>query len=147
MLTATLELDAFNEQFTVAVRDRIQETTRDALLLNAARLRGEVKEQFASEGRSGGSPWPPRRLESRIFNLKSRPLLQKSGLLLASLTEEFHPAHVERLDVDARGIPTLVFGTRVSYATWHQFGTRRLPQRQMLTPSMLGGKALDAFPL
>ena len=146
MLTAFIELDAFNDQFTVAVRSTIRDGARDIIQAEAARLRREVGHQFGTEGRFGGTPWPGRRSKPHAPP-DTRPLLQRTGLLLASLTEEFHPAHVERLDVDARGIPYLVFGSRVQYATWHQFGTRRLPQRQMLTASMLGGKARDAFPL
>jgi len=140
MTAASLDLDAFQQQFSRAARHGISSTAREALLLHAARLRDEVRQQFSTEGRHAGTPWPPRK-QTRPW-----PLLRRSDRLFLSLVKENNPAHVERLDVDQRGIPYLLFGTTVSYATFHQTGTRFLPARPLLTPSMLGGSRAQ-FPL
>ncbi|MBI4166220.1 MAG: phage virion morphogenesis protein [Acidobacteria bacterium] len=140
-----LELDAFHARFNQAVAEVMTKALTAALKEKAAEIRAAAREQFATQGRSGGTPWPARR--NRTLSTIHRPLLQRSGLLLASLTEEFNPAHVERLDVDERGIPYLVFGTAVRYSRFHQEGTRTIPQRQLLTPQMLGGTARAQFPV
>ena len=138
-LAVSFDLGQFHKELTAAARVAVLQTAQTALREESSRLRLEAAQQFATEGSHGGTPWARRKKPT------PRPLLILTGNLLRSLTEEKNPAHIERLDVDERGNPYLVFGSSVSYSTFHQRGTRYMPQRELLTASMLGATIVE-FP-
>ena len=65
-------------------------------------LREMIAEQFATEGRAGGTPWAP----------------LAPSTLRGSLVEAGAPGHVEELDAQS-----LLFGSSLPYAIFHQTGT------------------------
>lgn len=78
-----------------------------------------VAEQFASEGRAGGTPWAG--LSPSALRRKRRAgsgILYETGALLASLRDPGAPDHVEERTGDS-----MVLGSRLPYALFHQTGT------------------------
>jgi phage gpG-like protein len=121
--TASFELTNFDEALIAVIR----EATAEA----AAQLRAAVRDQFLTEGRAYDTPWLPRK--TRRGQLPDNPILFRTGRLFRSLTDPSDPEHIEELTPEG-----LLFGTAVGYAAYHQRGTRRMPARPILTPSMLG---------
>jgi len=130
--TATVQLTGLDEALTAAIRA----TTEQALTEAAAELRQRLLLQFESEGSAYGEPWLPRK--ARDKNLPRRPLLFQTGRLKHSITDRDSPDHIEEPETGADR-PTLLFASRVLYATFHQRGTRRMPARPILTPEILSG--------
>lgn len=128
--TATLALTGLDE----AVAASIQALTQEALAEAAAELRHRLVLQFESEGSAYGAPWLPRKASHK--NLPHRPLLFRTGRLKRSFTDRDSPDHVEQLETDTDR-PTLLFASPVLYATFHQWGTRRMPARPILTEEIL----------
>jgi len=106
-------------------------------------FREMVAEQFATEGRSEGTPWAsrarrggPRGRPGQAQRHPARgqaqglPLLVRSGALRASLTRKGAAGSIE--DIDGQ---TLSIGSRLPYAIFHQFGTRRMPARPLIVLS------------
>lgn len=56
------------------------------------------------------------------------PILRRSGLLESSIT---NPADTNSINLIING-QTLILGTKVSYAAYHQFGTKHLPVRPVI---------------
>lgn len=86
--------------------------------------------QFASEGGSGSGGWAPlapATVRDRIRHgfPGDHPILHRTGALEASLTDPHAAGAVERVAPDS-----LFVGTNVSYARFHQTGTRRMPRRR-----------------
>jgi phage gpG-like protein len=81
-------------------------------------FRAMVTEQFASEGRSGGTPWAALAPSTAPRRRAGTSLLNVTGALLASLTDAGAPGHVEETDSQ-----TLTLGSRLPYAIYHQTGT------------------------
>ena len=118
------------------------ESFQDALADNAPALasvaddfREMLAQQFASEGRAGGTPWPARvgavpEPPSRRMAMQASPLLVRTGALRDSLTTPGAAGRVEELDGGA-----LTLGTRLPYAMFHQLGTRRMPARPLIVLS------------
>jgi phage gpG-like protein len=77
-----------------------------------------VTEQFASEGRAGGTPWAALAPSTARRRRTGTSLLNVTGALLASLTDAGAPGHVEETDGQ-----TLTLGSRLPYAIYHQTGT------------------------
>ena len=123
-LTLTTELTGFDQAWSSAVAQGAAEL--------GAQLRSAVADQFLTEGRAYGTPWLPRKARQR--HLSNRPLLFRSGRLLGSLLDADDPEHIEEIEGD-----TFHFGSAVPYAAAHQWGTRNLPARPILTPEMLRG--------
>lgn len=101
-----------------------------ALARVADDFREMIAQQFASEGRAEGTPWPelaPATLRRRQANT---PILYKTGALLRSLREPGAAGHVEELEGYS-----LTLGSRLPYAVFHQTGTRRLPARPIIVLS------------
>ncbi len=85
---------------------------------------------FARGGAYEGNP-PFAPLSARYAKWKARrypgaPILTRSGRLRASL------ASVTNDSIADATADALTFGTRVPYATYHQFGTRKMPKRPPL---------------
>ena len=128
--TATLEVTGLDE----AVAASIQALTQEALTEAAAELRHRLVLQFESEGSAYGARWLPRK--ARDKDLPHRPLLFRTGRLKRSFTDPESPDHREQIETEADR-PSLLFASRVLYATFHQWGTRRMPARPILTPEIL----------
>ena len=144
--------------------DQVERTLagfQDALADNAPALREiaddfreMVAQQFASEGRAGGTPWPPRHHPSVPSSLRrgtapplfpsslrrgsakrggvkgnTSPLLVRTGALRDSLIG-LGAAHVEEMDERS-----LTLGSRLPYAIFHQLGTRHMPARPIIVLS------------
>ena len=102
-------------------------------------FRAMVAEQFASEGRAGGTPWAARHHPSVPSSMRrgsakrgvasASPLLVRSGELRDSLIGS-GAGRVE--EIDAR---SLTLGTSVPYAMLHQLGTRFMPARPVIVLS------------
>ncbi len=128
---AALEFTGLEE----ALAASIQAVTQEALTEAAAELRHRLLLQFESEGAAyAPQPWLPRK--ARDKPLPRRPLLFRTGRLKRSFTDRDSPDHVEEVETEAHR-PTLLFASRVLYATFHQRGTRHLPARPILTPEIL----------
>ena len=121
---------------------------QDALAENAPALREiaddfreMVAQQFASEGRAGGTPWAARHHPSVPSSLRrgsakrgvvkgnTSPLLVRTGALRDSLIG-LGAAHVEEMDERS-----LTLGSRLPYAIFHQLGTRHMPARPIIVLS------------
>ena len=86
-----------------------------------------VGRQFATEGAEGGTAWVS--LSDAYGTWKEihypgKPILQRTGELMASLTSPTAPGAVR---VEER--KTLTLGTTVPYAIYHQRGTKKMPAR------------------
>jgi phage gpG-like protein len=107
---------------------------RPALQAIADDFRALIARQFSTEGRAEGTPWPPRvgagLAPPSKRAMQASPLLVRTGALRNSLIEPHAPDHVEQIDATS-----LTFGTRVPYALFHQFGTRRMPARPLIVLS------------
>ena len=85
-----------------------------------AELRKANASNFAAGGLpAANGPWQPRR------EPKPWPLMIRTGKLLASLSSLFGPPN-------SVGMTEAVFGTRVEYAKFHQYGTTRMPARKIV---------------
>ena len=98
-------------------------------------FRESVARQFSTEGRAEGTPWLPRKRAGAVRLPRAQPrgeppLLIHSGTLLRSLTVPGAPGSVEEL-----AERSLLLGTRVPYARYHQEGTRHLPARPIIVLS------------
>jgi len=80
-------------------------------------FRAMIAEQFASEGRTGGTPWAPL-APSTARRRRSGTLLNVTGALLSSLRDVGAPGHIEETNGQ-----TLTLGSRLPYAMYHQTGT------------------------
>jgi len=86
-------------------------------------FRAEVKRQFDTEGESGGEAWKP--LSDKGYgawkeqHYPGTPILVREGTLRASLTNRDAPGSISRQEPK-----TLVMGTSVPYAIYHQKGTK-----------------------
>lgn len=84
------------------------------------------RRQFRSEGRafSGGwSPLSPKYAAWKARHYPGKPILERTGELLRSLTER-------PLDVEVILPDRMVIGSAVTYGRYHQNGTPRMPQRR-----------------
>jgi phage gpG-like protein len=100
-------------------------------------FREMVAEQFATEGRAGGTPWAPVAPRSRrgtgvppVNTRRMRVPLVRTGALRDSLTRKGAAGSME--DTDGQ---TLSIGSRLPYAIFHQFGTRQMPARPLIVLS------------
>lgn len=104
-----------------------------ALKLIADDFREMIREQFASEGAAGGTPWA----ELAPSTLRARRgrsgILNSTGALLASLTDADSAGHVEETDGQLLSI-----GSSLPYAMFHQTGAGR----GFGLSSMLSGRGL-----
>jgi phage gpG-like protein len=100
-------------------------------------FREMVAQQFASEGRAGGTPWAPlgragfaspspRGMPAPPRAQRAAPLLVRTGALRDSLTGR-GAGSVEEMDAT-----TLTLGSRLPYAIFHQRGTRHMPARPVI---------------
>ena len=123
-----------------------------ALARIADDLREMITEQFASEGRAGGTPWAELAPSSRRGDRGPRAgILYSTGALLGSLRDPGAAGHLEELDNQS-----LLFGSRLPYALFHQtgtgvgFGQSELPVRARKDRNLPGpgrGRALPMRPL
>lgn len=87
----------------------------------------QIKAQFATEGAEGGEKWAelsPEYAKWKEVHFEGKPILQRSGDLMASLTS---PNDANAVYIEGR--KTLTVGSKVSYAIYHQKGTKKMPAR------------------
>jgi len=140
----------FTFNFNPAPIDRalaaFQESLADyspALRLIADDFREMISEQFASEGRAGGTPWA----ELAPSTLRRKPtgssgILYSTGALLRSLRDSGAPGHVEELEAES-----LTLGSRLPYAQYHQTGTGWGVGRTESASAMRQGPGMPMRPL
>lgn len=111
------------------------ETALDALspsvAVRALREAGEelsqrVREQFLSGGAAFGQGWRP---------LETQPQRHPTLIVTGALMESFR--------VLAQDETSITFGSDLWYAPFSEFGTKHEPQRQVLTPELLGGLLVE----
>ena len=105
-------------------------------------FRAMVTEQFASEGRAGGTPWAALAPSTARRRRAGTQLLNATGALLASLTDAGAPGHVEETDGQ-----TLTLGSRLPYAIYHQTGTGAGYGQRLLPGPTKGRRGLPMRPL
>ena len=88
-----------------------------ALRLIADDFREMVSEQFASEGRAGGTPWAGLAPSTARRKRGGSSLLVSSGALLRSFSDSGAPGHLEEIDGQS-----LTIGSSLPYALFHQTG-------------------------
>jgi phage gpG-like protein len=109
-----------------------------ALRAIADDFRETIAQQFASEGRAEGTPWPARKSSRGVGTTRrvartrrpdqiGTPLLVRTGALRDSLIGPGAAAHVEENDGSS-----LTLGSRLPYAMFHQVGTRHMPARPII---------------
>ncbi len=87
----------------------------------------QMKAQFASEGAEGGERWQPLSPEYagwKQAHYPGKPILERTGNLLRSLTSGADPNAVKVEDPQA-----LTLGSKIPYAIYHQTGTSKMPAR------------------
>jgi phage gpG-like protein len=89
----------------------------------------QVKDQFKTEGAAGGEKWQelsPEYAGWKAVNFPGKPILQRSGDLMKSLTSGSDPNAIKREERK-----TLTLGSSVPYAIYHQSPAPRkvLPRR------------------
>ena len=86
------------------------------------------RQNFATSGTASGRPWSPLDTEYsrwKLANAGPKPLLVFDGTLRRSLTSlRGRPNEIDKKKA--------VFGTDIEYAKFHQFGTRKMPQRKIV---------------
>lgn len=91
----------------------------------------EMREQFTTEGQhltqAEWTPLSPKYKEWKERHYPGAPILQRTGALLASLTEPGNAAHVALITPDRA-----IFGSDVEYGPHHQKGGAKLPQRKII---------------
>jgi phage gpG-like protein len=135
-LSATVQLRGLDSALSATLRAASQE----ALLRAEQEIRSRLRERYLSEGRLYGPTRLPRK--TRNQSLSSQPLLVRTGRLRDSFLSAQSPDAVRELDITNPDRPALTFGSRVPYARFHQWGTRRLLARPILTEEVLGGQDL-----
>ena len=116
-----VQLDRTLERFELGVRDASPafEKIGDSL------ARAE-RQQFRSQGAYGSGGWAPlspRYAAWKARHYPGRPILQRSGDLMESLT-------VRPFGVDIVESQFAVFGSGVDYGLYHQQGTDSMPRRR-----------------
>jgi len=87
----------------------------------------QMKDQFKSQGSAGGDKWAPLSPEYADYkeaHFPGKPILERTGALLDSLTNPNSPNGVR---IEER--KTLTLGSRLPYALFHQVGTKKMPAR------------------
>ena len=85
--------------------------------------------QFSSQGAHGSGGWAalnPRYAAYKAARYGVKPILQRTGELKASLTENTGKSVREMRPLEFQ------YGTRVPYAGFHQSGTNRMPRRKLI---------------
>jgi len=125
-LPATRRLRALSAEALERARDM-----RPVWDVGAAAFRLEMDRQFRTQGRYLlGERWVP--LSPAYAHRKPQPpapfgILYRSGELYRSLHDASHPDHVY-----VRTQTAMEIGTRVPYAAYHQYGTRKMPARPII---------------
>lgn len=125
-------LNVEGEQQVARMLSRVTEKINDLrpfLDSAAGFLVATMGDQFSGEGsRTGGwAPLSPRYAADKARRWGSKPILEASGAMKASLTGTGGRNISRQIGGD-----TLEFGTSVPYARYHQTGTSRMPQRRIL---------------
>jgi len=88
-----------------------------------------IKSAFSSKGKSIGENWPPLSPAYKSWKSKHyprKPLLVLTGKMKDSLV---NPSSRMMIFNKSKGTQ-LILGTRISYAKFHQYGTKKMPKRQ-----------------
>lgn len=120
-------LEDFARRLGVTVDQVARIDFRPALQVCSYLIQNDTRERFRKGEDPDGRKWAPLKKKPRIP--KGRGVdqpLWATGRLVAS-TGAAAPEHVEELSRDS-----LVIGTNLSYAAYHQYGTRHIPARPFM---------------
>lgn len=119
MIRVDIECDADDAIAGLSAMKARAEALQPVFEYARAQLMKANAENFALGGLPSGSKWKPRSQEYPW------PLMVRTGKLLASLSSLFgEPNQVDATEA--------VFGTKVEYAKFHQYGTTKMPKRQIV---------------
>ncbi len=96
----------------------------------AVSLQAFSKERFDTATDPWGQPWKPLKKPSKKRGGASAKPLRDTGLLMGSLTARSGQGHTEEY-----GPTSLVWGSALDRAGWHNEGTRTIPARPFLDVS------------
>jgi phage gpG-like protein len=88
------------------------------------------QKQFAQEGRYTGAAWSPLSppyARWKAKNYPGKPILQRTGKLMESMTQR-------PFGIDEITDKSMTIGTDVPYAQYHQRGTEHMPARPLIGP-------------
>lgn len=88
---------------------------------------GWMGERMDSEGRGSWEPLSPSYAAAKAARYPGKPILQASGAMYDGLTADRSKYSVHRITVDSGE-----WGTDAPYARYHQDGTGRMPQREII---------------
>lgn len=129
MVNLLIEMDGDEQLNRTLTRftDRINDA-RPAFDKIADRIAAGERRQFASQGGYGSGGWAPLAPRYRAWKMRhypGKPILQRTGALMESLTRR--PFGIERINPQS-----MTVGTGLPYSTFHQHGTSRMPRRRPL---------------
>ncbi len=87
-----------------------------------------LRQTFATEGDAGPGRWAPlseKYAEWKARRFPGRPILERTGRLVASLTGPKAPGSIFKATPQS-----LTVGSEIPYGIYHQTGTDRMPQRK-----------------
>jgi phage gpG-like protein len=90
-----------------------------------------IDKAYTSKGKSVGMNWPPLSPAYAAWKRRhfpNRPLLVLRGHMRDSLTNESS----RNMIFNRAGGRQLILGTRIKYAKFHQYGTKRMPARPFI---------------
>jgi len=123
-VAGTVEMDRGLARFTDGISD-----WRPIWPVFADTFYAYIRSQFSSEGEEGlGAKWAKLSDSYAAWKAKhfpGKPILQRTGALIASLTGASAPGAVYQPQPHS-----LTIGSTIPYALYHQTGTGRMPQRK-----------------
>lgn len=143
MLQFTFDFDAEPmdqalEGFQLSLAD-----SSPALAQIADDFREMIREQFATEGQAGDTPWADLAASTLARGRRSgSSILYSTGALLQSLIDPAAFGHVEETDGQS-----LTIGSSIPYALFHQTGTGRGVGQSWLSPGRGQGRGMPMRPI
>lgn len=138
-MTIAIRYSMTGEDAAISRLDKLDMAGRDlglAFYTIAQKLQEYERAQFESEGAYGSGGWAPLKPAYKAWKERrypGKPILQREGDLMASLTEDAAPGAVREVGPDH-----LVFGTSIEYAKYHQYGTEKMVPRPPVPPIKIG---------
>ena len=104
--------------------EKFKQAVKLALARSAEKIQSDLSTLFKTEGRSHGIDWKPLKekyLRQKVKKGFSEKKLHRTTTLAQSFTYKLEDLYA-------------IIGTPVQYAIYHEFGTRRIPQRPFMQP-------------
>lgn len=129
----------FDRFIDVRFADQINWNT--ALSKIADEVYADTKTNLLQRGKLAGG-WPSlspeyqrqKTADYKAGKIKHNKIMFRTGRLAQSLMDRFSSEAINRINTSG-SLKKLEIGTAVPYAIWHEVGTRRMPQRQLVALS------------